>query len=203
MGDLFHDKVPVEYIAVVWAVMSMAKQHTFMVLTKRPLRTLKILTSKDFPSLVISAHSCIPDDASMLFGCLANGRTPRKDYLPRPNVWIGTSAENQDRLDERLKVLKNIPAAIRFVSLEPLLSPINRFSFDPDWVIVGAETGPKKRPMDPVWARTIWGMCNYATPKIPFFFKKDSDGNHELLIRNEDNPGSIWEEYPKCQSLTI
>ena len=98
-----------------------------------------------------------------------------RDWLrgrpPLPNVWLGVTAENQRTADERVPVLLDIPAAVRFVSCEPLLSPINfREKYSKlGWVIVGGETGPGARRMELDWARWIHDQC--IALKIPFFFK--------------------------------
>jgi protein gp37 len=88
-----------------------------------------------------------------------------------PNVWLGTSVENQEYADKRIPILAEIPAAVRFLSAEPLLGPI-RLPDTPsfDWVIVGGESGPNARPMGPEWARVIRDYCD--NHDIPFFFKQ-------------------------------
>lgn len=136
---------------------------------------------------------------------------------PLPNVWIGVSIEDQHAADDRVPLLLQIPAEKRFVSAEPLMGPVDLDDLiaemgngwehhidalwceeDPedcgkfggntlDWVICGAETGPGKRPMDPNWARSLRDQCKAAS--VPFFFKKDSNGNREL-------DGVIHEELP-------
>ena len=125
---------------------------------------------------------------------------------PLPNVHLGVSTENQAMADERIPLLLQTPASKRFISAEPLLGPID-FSLcgtiPSEWVpgggyrhvsdfisqiIVGAETGPGKRPMNLDWVRDIRDQCQSAN--VPFFFKKDSDGNHEL-------DGKIWEGVPR------
>jgi protein gp37 len=96
---------------------------------------------------------------------------------PLPNVWLGTSAEDQQRADERIPLLLQTPAAVRFVSLEPLLGPIDLMSIEApetrnvlDWVICGGESGPHARPMHPDWARSLRDQC--AAAGVPFFFKQ-------------------------------
>lgn len=109
-----------------------------------------------------------------------------------PNLWLGVSVENQETADERIPILLQIPAAVRFVSVEPMLGPvdINRDWHTPviDWVICGAETGPGARPMDIQWAYSLGDQCVDAD--VPFFFKKDSNGNRVLH-------GQLWEQYPE------
>lgn len=116
-----------------------------------------------------------------------------------PNAWLGVTAENQKQADARIPVLLQIPAAVRFVSVEPMLGPVNvqdylrgfgRFygSTALDWIICGAETGPGARPMKLDWARSLRDQCQEAG--VPFFFKKDSNGSRLL-------DGRLWEEYPR------
>jgi len=109
------------------------------------------------------------------------------------NCWVGVTVESQRYLP-RIQTLRRVKAHIRFVSFEPLLTPIVNLNLeDIQWVIVGAETGPGKRPMDPKWASGIEGACQtfngYDDPRIPFFFKRDSNGSR--LLR-----GRKWEETP-------
>ena len=102
---------------------------------------------------------------------------------PLPNVWLGVSVEDQKRADERIPVLIDTPAAVRFLSVEPLLGPVNLIQAcgtyrgkKPlkksalDWVIVGGESGKNARPMHPEWVRSIRNQCLNAG--VPFFFKQ-------------------------------
>ncbi|SLE67253.1 bacteriophage protein gp37 [Mycobacteroides abscessus subsp. massiliense] len=176
MSDLFHDKVPDEYIARVFAVMALAPQHTFQLLTKRHGRMRALLNSRDFLQLVWDAWSVEdgPDESESL------GTDPAERW-PLPNVWLGVSAEDQKRADLRIPALLDTPAAVRFVSAEPLLGPIDLHG-DPigkdsvfwighlDWVIVGGESGPGARPMHPDWARSVRDQCVAAG--VPFLFKQ-------------------------------
>jgi len=167
MSDLFHEDVPPDFTWKVIEVMWMSFHHTFQILTKRPERAADILTR------------------SMWW----NNDTPR-------NIWLGVTAENQEQADKRIPILLQIPAAVRFVSVEPMLEPIDLtlYTFDSfqdeplDWVIVGAETGPGKREMQLDWARDILHTCKSSG--TPFFFKKDGVGNHTL-------DGVMYEEFPR------
>lgn len=169
MSDLFHDKVPDEFIAKVFSVMACADHHTFQLLTKRHGRMRSLLTSEAFRELVFKCQALdLPGDVM-------------GDYWPLPNVWLGVSAEDQKRADLRIPALLDTPAAVRFVSAEPLLGPINLHT-DPieagspfwgsqlDWVIVGGESGPDARPMHPDWARSMRDQCVDAG--VPFLFKQ-------------------------------
>ena len=159
MGDLFHDDVmamgqnPGERIFSIYDVMIKAKQHTFLVLTKRPENARKWYFGWHFGS----------DDWS--------------------HIWLGVTAENQTRAHERIPILLKIPAAVRFVSLEPMLESIRLLWLQHglldskhyhvlDWVIVGGETGPGAREMDPDWARSIRDQCKEVG--VPFFMKQMS-----------------------------
>lgn len=89
---------------------------------------------------------------------------------PLPNVWLGTSAEDQRRFDERIDALMSTPAAIHFLSCEPLLGPIDTRRYKPAWIIVGGESGPGARPMHPDWARELRDQCEVKG--IRYFFKQ-------------------------------
>ncbi|RIT69238.1 DUF5131 family protein [Mycobacteroides abscessus] len=176
MSDLFHDKVPDEYIARVFAVMALAPQHTFQLLTKRHGRMRALLRDGEFQQQVYDAWGQLE---------MPKGRPSMEDWpwsgWPLPNVWLGVSAEDQKRADLRIPALLDTPAAVRFVSAEPLLGPINLHT-DPieasspfwgsqlDWVIVGGESGPGARPMHPDWARSMRDQCVAAG--VPFLFKQ-------------------------------
>ncbi|SIF35324.1 bacteriophage protein gp37 [Mycobacteroides abscessus subsp. abscessus] len=172
-ADLFHDDVPDEYIARVFAVMALAPQHTFQVLTKRHGRMRSLLSSHAFWGRVGAAG--LDRDVWLP----QSGVSLDQHYLP--NVWLGVSAEDQKRADLRIPALLDTPAAVRFVSAEPLLGPIDLHG-DPiakdsvfwighlDWVIVGGESGPGARPMHPDWARSMRDQCVDAG--VPFLFKQ-------------------------------
>jgi protein gp37 len=196
-SDLFHEKVPDEWIDRVFAVMALAPQHRFQVLTKRPERMRAYLTRIDTPArwagmaLAVSARYVPPSPFVFTVG------------QPLPNVWLGTSIEDQATAEERIPHLMGTPAAVRFISAEPLLGPVDLrrltvqvgghqewtdaltgetvFSQsgcviaerDPiDWVICGGESGPGARPMHPDWARSLRDQCQAAG--VPFFMKQMS-----------------------------
>ena len=100
------------------------------------------------------------------------------DYLP--NLWLGVTAENQAQADKRIPVLLDISATVRFVSVEPMLGPVD-LAKKIDWVICGAETGPGKRSMRLEWAISLMRQCHEAD--VPFFFKKDSMGTQAEMPR--------------------
>lgn len=199
MGDLFHEAVPDAWIDRVFAVMALAPQHTFQVLTKRAKR-MRVYMTGDWSVRVYQDIDGDPRGATSC-GCLAGGK-------PLPNVWLGVSAEDQTLAEKRIPDLLETPAAVRWLSAEPLLGPIDFDDFRPpnsptrgdpfpltgrmiwaaargfddsvnacagytgklDWVVVGGESGPGARPMHPQWARDIRDQC--AAAGVPFFFKQ-------------------------------
>lgn len=181
MSDLFHDDVPDEYIARVWAVMAATPQHTYQVLTKRHGRMRSLLSSLEFDLAVAAAWSALDTTA----GSLTEDHTPP---YPLPNVWLGVSAENQRWANTRINALLNTPAAVRFVSCEPLLGPIEYDEFPVvDWVIVGGESGHGARPMHPDWARSLRDQC--ADAGVAFHFKQWGEYRH--LDKSNDY---VWTE---------
>jgi protein gp37 len=171
MSDLFHKEVADEYIARAFAVMFLAPQHTFQVLTKRSGRMRALLSSHEFVLLVDRA---LYEE----FGQSKPQEALR--YWPLPNVWLGVSVESQKWADVRIPILLDpkLPAAVRFLSCEPLLGPVDlgiwfRRAPDPEginWVIVGGESGPGARPMHPDWARSLRDECQQA--QVPYLFKQ-------------------------------
>jgi protein gp37 len=155
MGDLFHESVDNELIDAVFGVMARCGQHTFQVLTKRPQRMQEFFSRP---------------------------RTYSRIAWPFCHVWLGVSVENQRFADERIPLLLQTPAAVRFISAEPLLGQVELWRSCPpakdgrwaikqlDWVIAGGESGPHARPMHPDWARSLRDQCQAAG--VPFFFKQ-------------------------------
>lgn len=202
MSDLFHESLSNEEIAAVFGVMTAARQHTFQVLTKRVERA-----SEWFEWL---SDECLDPERDpppgVVCGIYAANYGADIDYLgigaswPRPNIWIGASTEDQETYDDRRGFLQACPAAVRFLSLEPLLGPINLASGDPgeerrlmiDWVIAGGESGHGARPMHPCWARSIADQCLGA--RIPFFFKQW--GSWKPLMGERPRRGDLW-VFPK------
>ncbi len=121
-------------------------------------------------------------------------------YTPLPNVWLGVSAEDQAALDERARDLVKAPAAVVFLSLEPLLGPVNLRGLLPciDWVIAGGETGPGARPMHPQWALDIRDQCEAA--QVPFWFKQWGEWEPGCARANRKKPAravfQTGESYP-------
>jgi protein gp37 len=166
MSDLFHDDVSDEYIARVFAVMAATPQHTYQLLTKRHGRMRSLLNNLAWRSSVFLRESVIPGGAREL------------PTWPLPNLWLGVSVEDQKRADLRIPALIDTPAAVRWLSMEPLLGPVDLDRTDKDalvdggidWVVVGGESGPGARPMHPQWARDLRDQCSAA--EVPFFFKQ-------------------------------
>ena len=189
-GDLFHESVPDEWIDRVFAVMALAPHHQFQVLTKRSKRM------REYLSAIEAEFHGSPDNLNERFGnhCVELSNDPCaagwfQDEVnwPLPNVWLGVSAEDQKRADERIPDLLATPAAVRFVSAEPLLGPIDFTSMARrtgeglmrpldgrfrtlDWIIVGGESGLGARPMSVLWAREIRDQC--ASAGVAFHFKQ-------------------------------
>ena len=183
MSDLFHARVPDAFIASVFAVMAVTPQHTYQVLTKRPRRMRALLASDAFCSQVGAA-----------VGALGLGTAADRAPLPwpAPNVWLGTSIENDD-YTWRADCLRQVPAAVRFLSLEPLLGPLPSLSLDGiGWVIAGGESGPGCRPLDLAWVRDIRDRC--ASQNAAFFFKQVGGPTPKAGGRQLD--GRTWDEYP-------
>ncbi|WAA19776.1 hypothetical protein SEA_SHWETA_56 [Mycobacterium phage Shweta] len=173
MADLFHDQVPDEYIAKVFAVMAAARHHTFQVLTKRHGRMRSLLSSEAFRDAVAEYAQQHADPTRG--GSIPTGPWDGPEWWPLWNVWLGVSTENQQWADVRIPALLDTPAAVRFISAEPLLGPINlhrEWGYGPgiDWIIVGGESGPGARPMHPDWARALRDQRN--TVGAAFLFKQ-------------------------------
>jgi protein gp37 len=141
MSDMFHEDVGPTFLAAVWRTMRSCPQHTFQILTKRSRRLPRAVEAM-YPGALVAL----------------------------PNVWLGVSIES-DRYTFRASHLRQTPAAVRFLSLEPLLGPLPSLNLDGiDWVIVGGESGPGARPMHVDWVRDIRDRCVAAG--VPFFFKQ-------------------------------
>ncbi|GAB2613816.1 DUF5131 family protein [Pseudactinotalea suaedae] len=158
MSDLFHAKVPLDFIQKVVEVIAATPQHTYQVLTKRARRARLLADQIDWP----------------------------------PNLWLGVSVESKGLL-HRVDELRRVPAAVRFLSCEPLLGPLDGINLDGiGWVIAGGESGHGYRPMHVDWARGIRDACKHA--EVPFFFKQWGGRTPKALGRELD--GEIWDEYP-------
>ncbi|HSZ58475.1 MAG TPA: phage Gp37/Gp68 family protein [Tepidisphaeraceae bacterium] len=201
MSDLFHPDVSFEFIDKVFAVMALCPQHAFQVLTKRPERMAQYLSNDNVGAardgatrrrIVLEMHRYNAPPAPQEWReCSA--RVHYGHGWPLPNIWLGCSTEDQTRADERIPHLLKCPAAVRFLSCEPLLGTIDlsrwfftskpappreaiyddRQTWDESgihWVIVGGESGPNARPMVLGWAKDIVRQCQSAG--VPVFVKQ-------------------------------
>ena len=192
MSNLFHEAVPDAFIDKVFEVMALARRHTFRVPPKRADR-MREYVSVQRREHVAAAVLRVPgiDEGRRIAVAVAvadglslDEDVPAQPRWPLPNVWLGVSVENQKFADERIPLLLQTPAAVRFISAEPLLGPIRLDhvpietrkgdDFRPgaglDWVIVGGESGPGARPFDLAWARSIVQQCQASG--VPVFFKQ-------------------------------
>lgn len=175
MSDLFHEKIPIEFIRKTFIMMQENPKHTFQVLTKRAA-SMGLFIKKDAPVPAMTWH---------VWG---------KTWTPK-NIWLGVSVENQYFADLRIPLLIETGAHVRFLSIEPMLGPVDISKWLPDlsWIIVGGESGPGARPMNLDWVRSIRDQC--ASQKVPFFFKQVGGTNKKKAGRLLD--GREYNEMPK------
>ena len=189
MSDLFHEEISDDFIEQVFAVMALAPHHIFQVLTKRSERMKQFM-----------GHSCregfVRVVARQMLGKDMNTPFPQWPDWPLSNVWLGVSVENQETANERIPRLVETSAAVRWLSCEPLLGPIELFHRNLlHWVVVGGESGPKARPMESMWARSIRDQC--FVYDVPFFMKQGSQNNWDNFKDLESFPSSLQvREYP-------
>ncbi len=158
MSDLFHDEVPVEFIASTFEMMRSTPQHTYQVLTKRAQRLSRVAGDLDWPS----------------------------------NLWMGVSVESRNFLF-RLNYLRSVPAAVRFLSAEPLLGPLGALDLDGiHWVIAGGESGTNARPVEHEWVAQLRDTCTSAG--VAFFFKQWGGRTPKAGGRELD--GEVWDQLP-------
>jgi len=196
MSDLFYEKFDDEMIDQVFAVMALTPQHTYQVLTKRAERMREYCNSRNAVIRIYNIVCDLVTDGDARGVLIAPGVEPAiappgprifLDTWPLPNCWLGVSTERQKEWDERTEHLRNTPAAVRFVSAEPLLGPIvgkPETMLDLDWIIVGGESGPNARPSHPDWFRGLRDQC--ATAGVHFFFKQ-----HGEWLSCTDDDGQI------------
>lgn len=178
MSDLFHAKVPFEFIDKVFAVMALCPQHTFQILTKRPERMAEYFNKGGVDiNAFTEAFRLAPKGLK-----IGDGLNITDGKWLLPNVWLGTSCEDQAAADERIPHLLQCPAAVKFLSCEPLLGPIDldaalwthrvrgQEQDAVDLVIVGGESGPGARPCDIGWIGSIVEQCRAAA--VPCFVKQ-------------------------------
>jgi protein gp37 len=166
MSDLFHEGVPDEYIEAVSRVMVNANWHTFQVLTKRSLRMRDLLRTK------------------LRFAAL------------KRNIWWGVSVENRQYGLPRISHLQESVAAVKFLSVEPLLDDLGNVDLKSiDWMIVGGESGPGARPIDPDWVRSLRKQCRNS--QVKFFFKQWGGVRKHQTGRMLD--GRTYDEFPDLE----
>ena len=193
MGDIFHESVPFAWVTEVMYMIAQCRLiHTFQILTKRPERM------KEYFRLPKTYY-----------------KQNRPEEWPLPNLWLGVTAENQEQADKRIPILLDIPAAVRFVSVEPMLEDINlgpylysdyeKASHDNqliipangfnhkklDWVIVGCESGPKRRPCPHHWVSSIVSQCDDSS--VPVFVKQLAL-RRDKAGRNVTGLPGLWDE---------
>jgi protein gp37 len=158
MSDLFHARVPLDFVRRVFQVMADTPQHTYQVLTKRARRLRQVASKLDWPD----------------------------------NLWMGVSVETENELS-RVDDLRQVPAAVRFLSCEPLLGPLPGLDLDGiHWVIAGGESGPRHRPLDGVWVTGIRDACQDAG--VAFFFKQW--GGRTPKAGGRLLEGRTWDQMP-------
>jgi protein gp37 len=170
MSDLFHGGVPDDYIEQVARVMAASPWHTYQVLTKRPIRMHDLLTGR------------------LRFAAKLR------------HIWWGVSVEDQRFGLPRVKLLQYSGAAMKFLSVEPLLEDLGPVNFHGiDWVIVGGESGPGARPMKPEWVRPLRDHCQALG--VPFFFKQWGGVRKHTTGRVLD--GRTWDQFPAHEPVAI
>lgn len=164
MSDLFHARVPLDYVRRVFDVMAATPRHTYQVLTKRASRLARLAPQLAWPA----------------------------------NVWMGVSVESTGEL-HRVDSLRTVPAAVRFVSAEPLLGSLAGIDLDGiHWLIAGGESGPRARPVQPGWVRELRDHC--VQSETAFFFKQWGGRTPKAGGRLLD--GRAWDEMPARRTLT-
>jgi protein gp37 len=165
MSDLFHKDIPWTYIRAVFDTMERADWHVYQVLTKRSSLMQKFINKR----------------------C-------RDQEAPR-HIWFGVSVENAQAVS-RIAHLQKANAGVRFLSIEPLIAPVGRLDLrGVDWVIVGGESGPHARPMDPAWAIDVRNQC--VAVRVAFFFKQW--GGRSPKSGGRLLEGREWNQFPKTQ----
>jgi protein gp37 len=193
LADWLDDEVPIEWLADLMRLIHETPNLDWLLLTKRPQN----FSSRIHAAIMEAACGSLDADNMM---------SEWEDGTPPANVWVGTTVEDQQRADERIPLLFDIPAVVRFLSCEPLLEDIDlsafmgeccticdtiqRYNFGIDWIICGGESGPGARPMEPMWARSLRNESQ--TGGAAFFFKQW--GGNKSTGRILD--GRTWDEIP-------
>lgn len=196
MSDLFHENVSDEWRDKIFAVMAIAPQHTYQVLTKRTSRMVDYFANPNRARWIVHrALDLIRDEQNLVKW--KHGVKGFEVKLPLPNVWLGTTAGCQSSVNERLPLLSNLTQAgwTTFVSAEPLLQNVNLNldSHKVNQVITGAESGRGARPMNEDWVRSLRDQCQLAD--VAFFYKQDFHRNKKISLPELD--GKQWVEFPR------
>lgn len=198
MSDLFHEDIPDAVIDRVFAIMALRQDHRFQVLTKRHERMLAYLS-----------HRTRHNDIELAAEGVCRGPFCGKHVLPAlplKNVWLGVSVEDQRRADERIPILLQTPAAIKFLSVEPMLGPVDLRSDNiafgasgtkgwVDWIICGGESGSRARLFNLAWARSLHEQCVLAG--VPFFMKQMGSKTVGNSFPFRHSKGGDMEEWPE------
>jgi protein gp37 len=193
MTDLFGDFVHVDLILRMFAVMSMTPHLTYQVLTKRPQRMCEL--SIYFERRWRETEGQRYNLALAIGGDLERAEIARASSWPLPNIWFGTTTEDQESYDQRVPWLSSTPAAVRFISVEPMIGPVRMpdpfFTGGPvDWCIIGCESGRNARPFDLGWARGLIADCRTAGT-APFVKQLPSARRGKPLKAIEDFPDDL------------
>ncbi|MGB0890697.1 MAG: DUF5131 family protein, partial [Solirubrobacterales bacterium] len=197
MSDLFHPDVPLDFICEVWSVMANAPQHVFQILTKRPQRMQKIVdaiawtggTNGDPWEAYLWPGPWRSEDDEVTYDMLDGG-----GEVPLANVWLGTSIESNS-FAWRADYLRKTPAAVRWISAEPLVGPLDDLDLTSiDWLVVGGESGPNARPMHPDWALDLLRLarCVYCDGEGERFNDKSWSPEWVGQEPTHDNYGYSW-----------
>ncbi|MFV8141946.1 phage Gp37/Gp68 family protein [Mycolicibacterium senegalense] len=210
MSDVGHPRVPRRALARSWAVQALTGRHDYQVLTKRPKRLARILNDPEFVAAVAEEATDImanmaphrgrwrlnlverPTGGGWTTSRTEDGGTLWAPPWPLPNTWVGTTIES-DEYSYRADLLRSTPAAVRWLSVEPMLGPLPSLDLTSiDWVVVGGESGPQHRHFDLGWARDIRDRC--VEQGIPFYFKQI--GGRTTMANGRQLDGRTWDEYP-------
>lgn len=243
MSDLFHKDLPRDDVAVIYGTAIAAvhlRGHTFQILTKRADHMRETLHDEEFWEIANAhASSLVLEHTDPLNRQKDDARATCGEYgpdAPPPGIWLGVSVEDQERADERIPQLLATPAAVRFLSCEPLLGPLimdgrnivaeetywdwlkgekgssaQHIAVEPertakiDLAIVGGESGPRSRPFDVSWARSIVSQCKAAgvaafvkqLGAMPYEVPLRSDRNYHRPLKLKDNKGGDMSEWPE------
>jgi protein gp37 len=197
MSDPFHGGIGAQDQALVFAMMAADRRHIYQVLTKRPGVMQSRLAGREFPRMVRDALRTLAAMAASVrmpparHRILADLAEAARAPWPLPNVMLGVSAGNDHWARVRLPVLRATPAAARFVSAEPLIGPVTADLAGIAWLICGGESGPRYRPMNPGWARSLRDQCQ--AQEVAFWFKQV--GGRTPKVGGDLLDGRTWKQH--------